>query len=230
MPRSGFGSAPIAFLTAASPLELLYEQCGKSRSLTRLQCSPLTSFMSDLFWFSPQHWIIAVLGQPQVARRLPCCRVPPALAGAATAPVSSFNGRRSNLTKTHRAHFSLGRQPRRPVAGRFELGGSDLLAFGGAARRTVSAACGTRCHGAWPEMPQSTARSVQSMAEVIGHCQALDAPPAGQAVADEVHAPDLIDAVGQLQWHALRSRPLGLVAPSIHTGILSRSAASLASP
>jgi hypothetical protein len=60
MPRSGFGSAPIAFLTAASLLELLYEQCGKSRFSELFQCSPLTSFLSDLFWFSPQHWIIAV--------------------------------------------------------------------------------------------------------------------------------------------------------------------------
>jgi hypothetical protein len=37
------------------------------------------------------------------------------------------------------------------------------------------------------------------VAEVIGHGQALDAPPVGQAVADEVHAPHLVDALGDVQ-------------------------------
>jgi hypothetical protein len=41
------------------------------------------------------------------------------------------------------------------------------------------------------------------VAEVIGHGQTLDAPAVGQAVADEVHAPDLIDRLGDLQRHAL---------------------------
>ena len=36
------------------------------------------------------------------------------------------------------------------------------------------------------------------VAEVIGHGQALDAPATGQAVADEVHAPHLVDALGDV--------------------------------
>ena len=50
------------------------------------------------------------------------------------------------------------------------------------------------------------------MAEVIGHRQALDAPSIRQAIADEVHAPDFVDALGQLQRHALAGRALGLLA------------------
>ena len=50
------------------------------------------------------------------------------------------------------------------------------------------------------------------VAEVVGHGQTFDAPSAGQAVTDEVHAPDLIDGCSQLQRHALVRRPLGLLA------------------
>jgi hypothetical protein len=50
------------------------------------------------------------------------------------------------------------------------------------------------------------------MAEVVGHRQALDAPAVGQAVADEVHAPYLIDRFGDLQRHALAGRALRLLA------------------
>ena len=50
------------------------------------------------------------------------------------------------------------------------------------------------------------------MAEVICHRQALEPPTIGQAVADEVHAPHLVDRPGQLQWHTLAGRPLDLLA------------------
>lgn len=50
------------------------------------------------------------------------------------------------------------------------------------------------------------------VAEVVGHGQALDAPPVGQAVADEVHAPHLVDALGDVQGRALHHRALGLLA------------------
>ena len=50
------------------------------------------------------------------------------------------------------------------------------------------------------------------VAEVVGDRQALDAPPCAQAVADEVHAPHLVDCAGKLQRHALIGRPLGLLA------------------
>lgn len=52
------------------------------------------------------------------------------------------------------------------------------------------------------------------MAEVIGHRQALEAPTVGQAVADEVHAPHLIDAISKLQRHAFRCGTLDLLAPA----------------
>jgi hypothetical protein len=50
--------------------------------------------------------------------------------------------------------------------------------------------------------------------EVIGHSEELDAPPIGQAVADEVHAPGLVDVLRQLQRHVLIHRPLALPAPT----------------
>jgi hypothetical protein len=50
------------------------------------------------------------------------------------------------------------------------------------------------------------------VAEVVGHRQKFDASSIGQAVADEVHAPHLVDALGQLQRHPLRGGPLGLLA------------------
>ncbi len=50
------------------------------------------------------------------------------------------------------------------------------------------------------------------MAEIIGHGQALDAPPVGQAVADEVHAPHLVDLPCDVEGCALHHRPLGLLA------------------
>lgn len=40
--------------------------------------------------------------------------------------------------------------------------------------------------------------------ETYGHRQAFNAPTVGQAVTDEIHAPHLIDTLGQLQRHALR--------------------------
>lgn len=50
------------------------------------------------------------------------------------------------------------------------------------------------------------------MAEVIGDRQALDASPGAQAVADEVHAPYLIDRAGRLQRHTFAGRSLDLPA------------------
>ena len=50
------------------------------------------------------------------------------------------------------------------------------------------------------------------MAEVVGHRQALDAPPIGQAVADKIHAPDLIDVLRERQRHALAHRQFDLLA------------------
>ncbi len=46
------------------------------------------------------------------------------------------------------------------------------------------------------------------VAEVIGHGQALDAPTAGQAVADEVHAPDFIDGTALVQRHPFELQAL----------------------
>ena len=46
------------------------------------------------------------------------------------------------------------------------------------------------------------------VAEVVGHGQALDAPPAGQAVADEVHAPHLVDRLTLVQRHAFELQAL----------------------
>ena len=48
------------------------------------------------------------------------------------------------------------------------------------------------------------------MAEIIGHGQAFDPPAVGQAIAHEIHAPHLIDALGDLQRHPFVDRPLGL--------------------
>ena len=50
------------------------------------------------------------------------------------------------------------------------------------------------------------------VAEIVRHGQALDAPAVGQAVAHEIHAPHLIDALRDLQRHALAYRPFGLLA------------------
>ena len=52
------------------------------------------------------------------------------------------------------------------------------------------------------------------VAEVIGHSQALDAPAIGQAVRDEIHAPNIVDLLRQLQGHPLTRWALGLLAPS----------------
>lgn len=52
------------------------------------------------------------------------------------------------------------------------------------------------------------------VAEVIGHRQTFDAPAVGQAVTDEVHAPHLVDALGQLQRHAFRGGTPDLLAPA----------------
>ena len=53
-----------------------------------------------------------------------------------------------------------------------------------------------------------------SCPEVVGDDQEFYAPVVGQTVVDEIHSPDLIDALGQLQWHALRGWPLDLLAPA----------------
>jgi len=50
------------------------------------------------------------------------------------------------------------------------------------------------------------------MAEVICHGQTLDAPTIGQAVADEIHAPHLIDHLCDLERHALACRTLRFLA------------------
>lgn len=50
--------------------------------------------------------------------------------------------------------------------------------------------------------------------EVVGHGQEFDGPLIGQAVADKVHAPDFVDALGHLQRHALRRRPPDFLAPA----------------
>ena len=50
------------------------------------------------------------------------------------------------------------------------------------------------------------------VAEVIGHGQALEPASVGQAVADEIHAPYLVDRRGQLQRHALERRAPDLLA------------------
>ena len=56
-------------------------------------------------------------------------------------------------------------------------------------------------------------RNVHALvAEIVGHGQALEAPAVGQAVAHEVHAPHLIDALGDLQRHAFVHRALRLLA------------------
>lgn len=50
------------------------------------------------------------------------------------------------------------------------------------------------------------------VAKIVGHGQALDAPAIGQAVADKIHAPHLIDVVRDLQRHAIAHRPFDLLA------------------
>ena len=52
------------------------------------------------------------------------------------------------------------------------------------------------------------------MAKVIGHGEVLQAPPARQAVAHKIHAPDLVDCCCQLQRHALGDGPLSFLAPA----------------
>jgi len=52
------------------------------------------------------------------------------------------------------------------------------------------------------------------VAEVISHCQVLQAPAIGQAVRDEIHAPDLIDRAGKLLRHTLVDGALALLAPA----------------
>lgn len=46
------------------------------------------------------------------------------------------------------------------------------------------------------------------VAEVVCDGQALDASPFGQAVADEVHAPDFIDEAALMQRHAIETQAL----------------------
>jgi len=50
--------------------------------------------------------------------------------------------------------------------------------------------------------------------EVIGHREVLQAPPAREAVAHEIHAPDLVDRACQLQRHPLVDGALALLAPT----------------
>jgi hypothetical protein len=50
------------------------------------------------------------------------------------------------------------------------------------------------------------------VAEIVGYCQALQAPAIDQAVGDEIHAPHLVDVMGHGQWLALTQGPLGLAA------------------
>ena len=52
------------------------------------------------------------------------------------------------------------------------------------------------------------------VAEVIGHSQALDAPAIGQAVRDEIHAPNIVDLLRQLQGHTFTRWALYLLAPA----------------
>jgi hypothetical protein len=59
---------------------------------------------------------------------------------------------------------------------------------------------------------QQPSVDTSGVAEVICHRQALEPPTIGQAVADEVHAPHLIDRARQLQRHPLTRRALGLPA------------------
>jgi len=74
------------------------------------------------------------------------------------------------------------------------------------------------------------------MAEVVGDGQALDAPPIGQAVADEVHAPHLVDRLALVQRHAfelqallaaaLAHRQVGQLVEPIHALVVDRGARS----
>lgn len=41
------------------------------------------------------------------------------------------------------------------------------------------------------------------MAEIVSHGQALQAPAVGKSVADEIHAPHLVDFGGDVQWRAI---------------------------
>ncbi len=50
------------------------------------------------------------------------------------------------------------------------------------------------------------------VAKIVCHGQTLDAPPIGQAVADKIHAPHLIDVLRELQRHALAHRQFDLLA------------------
>jgi hypothetical protein len=56
------------------------------------------------------------------------------------------------------------------------------------------------------------------VAEVIGHGQVLQTPPAREAVAHKIHAPDLIDRASQLKRHTLVDRALALLA-SAHSQV-----------
>jgi hypothetical protein len=49
------------------------------------------------------------------------------------------------------------------------------------------------------------------MADIVSDGQAFEAPAIGQTVANEIHAPHLIDGLGQLQRHTLAGRPLGFL-------------------
>lgn len=51
------------------------------------------------------------------------------------------------------------------------------------------------------------------VAEVVGDGQALDAPPAGQAIRDEVHAPDFVNGLAFVQRHAFELQ--ALLAPAL---------------
>ncbi len=56
------------------------------------------------------------------------------------------------------------------------------------------------------------------MAEVIGYGEVLQTPPAREAVAHEIHAPDLVERARQLQRHPLVDRALALLA-SAHSQV-----------
>ena len=58
------------------------------------------------------------------------------------------------------------------------------------------------------------------MAEIVGHREVLQAPPAREAVAHEIHAPHLVDRACQLQRHTLIDRPLALLAPAHSQAVL----------
>ena len=68
--------------------------------------------------------------------------------------------------------------------------------------------------------------SANAVCAVIGHRQALHAPPVGQAVAHKIHTPHLVGCSFHLQWHALRDRPFHLLAPA-HCQVVGGNVAAL---